>query len=239
MTSKEADEIVNVKFNQENAPSAPFEETQVRVKRFSKDVPTFSGKMNESFDNWSWDIRQCIRIEQMNDREAALAITTKLKGAPHNLYRDYIENCVSLNKTESYAEFHQQLEKIYGNSQRVDDWLERINKIRRNHFNTMAEYVDEFTELSTRLNHIKHQRDLIIIFRAGLDSKVAQEIELRDPTTLDQTIRLAITLDRTLNSSSSNIHYVSREINKNNYNKYANKGQNSSFQINKISWLKA
>ena len=109
MTSKQANEIVNVKSNQENAPSAPFEETQVRVKRFSKDVPTFSGKMNESFDNWSWDIRQCIRIEQMNDREAALAITTKLKGAPHNLYRDYIENCVSFNKTESYAEFHQQL----------------------------------------------------------------------------------------------------------------------------------
>ena len=54
-----------------------------------------------------------------------------------------------------------------------------------------------------------------------------------------QTIRLAITLDKSLNSSSSNIHYVSREINKNNYNKYANKGQNSSFQINKISWLKA
>ena len=126
------------------------------------------------------------------------------------------------NHSYSYNEFHKRFERIYGNSQQVDRWLDQVHNIKRNQYNTLSDYIDEFTELSTKLDSFRHQKDLINLFRGGLDDKVAQEMMLREPTDLEQTIRLAIKIEKSLGYNSNPINYVSKEVNKSNYNKYNN-----------------
>ena len=58
--------------NENITPSAPPIPDTQRIKRFGKDIPVFGGKISESFDNWSWTMRQCIKIEQMSDSDALL-----------------------------------------------------------------------------------------------------------------------------------------------------------------------
>ena len=101
---------------------------------------------SESFDDWSWKIRQDIRINKMNDQEAILALNSKLESTPHTMYKKYIDT--KNGNDESYTEFHQKLHKLYGKNARNDDWITKLKTIRRSDFDTLEEFVDRYTDLS-------------------------------------------------------------------------------------------
>ena len=126
-------------------PSAPLEPEQ-KIKVFGQNSPSFSGKPGESFDDWSWKIRQDIRINKMNDQEAILALNSKLESTPHTMYKKYIDT--KNGNDESYTEFHQKLHKLYGKNARNDDWITKLKTIRRSDFDTLEEFVDRYTDLS-------------------------------------------------------------------------------------------
>ena len=126
-------------------PSAPLEPEQ-KIKVFGQNSPSFSGKPGESFDDWSWKIRQDIRINKMNDQETILALNSKLESTPHTMYKKYIDT--KNGNDESYTEFHQKLHKLYGKNARNDDWITKLKTIRRSDFDTLEEFVDRYTDLS-------------------------------------------------------------------------------------------
>lgn len=125
------------------------------IKRFPKNSPRFGGRTNEAFDTWKWSIRQCIRIEQMNDQEAILALVTNLEGTPLHMYKTYIDENASNYRADNFDEFLMKLDKIYSNTRQIDRWLEKMNSLKRKQFNSLEDYIETFMDLTSKLNQIR------------------------------------------------------------------------------------
>ena len=90
--------------------------------------------------------------------------------------------------------------------------IRKFNQLKRRDFNSLAEYNDHFTEFSSSLQGIKSENDLVVSYIEGLGDKLGEEVAIRDTNNLEETMRLAIILDKT-HSVHKQVNYVSKEIN--------------------------
>ena len=148
----------------------------------------------------------------MNEQEACLALGVKLKGTPKNMYKDYITECENNSCMENFSKFIEKLNKIYLSKNNQREMIRKFNQLKRRDFNSLAEYNDHFTEFSSSLQGIKSENDLVVSYIEGLGDKLGEEVAIRDTNNLEETMRLAIILDKT-HSVHKQVNYVSKEIN--------------------------
>lgn len=178
---------------------------------FRKNVPIFQGKQEEDFTQWLFSINHNIRLNNLTDEEAALAVANQLKGAPLSQFQRYITGCDNNNIKPSWISFSEMLKKTYKSPTLELNLRKKLSELKAKSFPQLSSYNDEFMKLTASIEGMT-ETELLHNYIIGLDSNMYERVTMERPTTLDQAMHTANTLAAT-SQKQANINYASKTFN--------------------------
>ena len=204
-----------------NATAPPPPEEKHKLQKFIE-IPKFSAKPTENFQQWVYESSKAIKILKYSDEDAFDIVGFKLSGGPYDTHRHFYEEHLKKNNIPKFSEFLKLLTIKYGNELEIQQAREKLLCLKMsNHGNDILRYNEAFDALISKIGYTEFsQNELLANYKHGLSQQIHKEINLRRANDLTEAISIAIQYSQLNSNDQYSMNYAGREINRSyiNYN---------------------
>jgi hypothetical protein len=154
---------------------------------------TYSGSSKQDdVSQWLFSMRQYLQLSGANSCDGIIYAASYLRGAAAIWWRLRAQNYGAQGGFQNWEEFETELTKQFRpiNAEKLArDQLASLTQLR-----SVQEYVSRFKSICLQISNVSEE-EMMDRFVRGLKPMVQREVELRDPQTFDEAVRIAERVD--------------------------------------------